>query len=103
MTAPTPAPLHLTLSVTPSEPQPKAAVLHFTATVTSTGPLPPVMSFAWNYFHHGAPGITDEVTTGGSSATVLQQFNTAGDQTVVVTVTTADGRSATASVTLTVQ
>ena len=91
--------LNVTLGAAPVTIASGASVT-LTATVTSSGALPGVLTYEWDYNNDGT---ADEITTGGASATVTHTYNGApGSRTAKVTVKSADGRSASNTVAITV-
>jgi hypothetical protein len=85
--------LALALSVAPAVTQPAGTPLTVTATVTTLGTAPAAASYAWDYTNDGT---VDEVTTGNTVTVVYN--GTAFTRTLSVTVTAADGRTATNTV-----
>jgi hypothetical protein len=73
------------------------ATVTFTATVAAaSGPVPSSMAFTWDY------GNGSEIITGASPQSVNHVYGVAGSYTVKVTVKAADGRTATATITITI-
>ena len=70
-----------------------------TAAVLTSGTAPASVTYSFDYQNDGT---VDEVVTGGATKAINVTYNTAGAKTIKVTVTAADGRTATSTLTMAV-
>jgi PKD repeat protein len=93
-------PLAVSLAPTTAGPHVVGAPVTFIATVTTADPggVPPVLTFTWTFDSVGTPDI---IEAGASPQNQSHAFVTAGGtRTAQVTVTAADGRTATKTITI---
>ena len=87
----------LTVGLATSGTQTAPAALTFTATVTAaSGSVPSGLSYAWDFDGNGTTDFTGSGTSGGHT------YNAPGTYVVKVTVTAPDGRTATNTISVTV-